>query len=136
VRAAVNRHFVTDGSAKSTFAHAVDLKGRRVLEDDPESSALWLPMWEAVDRTDSIYRRTAKRVGTPRTHLVQEIAGLLGPDAQAAVAWLRRAPLDLGYAASGVDEEGRAVSGGGDAALSGLLAYTAWYAVHVTGLHE
>jgi hypothetical protein len=134
VRAALRRHFVADGTSKSTFAYAVDLRGNVVLDDDPASSALWLPFWEAVERTDSVYRRTAKRIGAPRTHLVQEVARLLGPDAPDALAWLRRAQLDLGFAAEIVDAEGRAVSGGGDAALSGLLAYTAWYAVHVAGM--
>jgi len=135
VRAALRRHFVADG-AKGSFAHAVDLKGNSVLDDDPESSALWLPLWDAVDRNDSVYRRTAKRIGAPHRHLVQEVARLLGPDASAAVNWLRRASLDLGFAASSVDDEGNATGGGGDASLSGLVAYTAWYAAHVTGLHE
>jgi len=134
VRAAIRRHFVTPAGAQGSFAHAVDLKGQAVLDDEPESSALWLPLWEAIDRTDSAYRRTAKRIGAPRTHLVQEIARLFGPDGAAALDWLRRAPLDLGFAASHVREDGRAADGGGDAALSGLLAYTAWYAVHVVGI--
>jgi hypothetical protein len=33
-----------------------------------------------------------------------------------------------------VDAQGLAVGNGGDAALSGLLAYMAWYAVHVLGV--
>jgi hypothetical protein len=134
VRAAIRRHFVTGDGNKESFAHAVDLRGHVVLDDEPQSSALWLPFWEAVERTDSVYRRTAKRIGGPHAHLAQEIGRLLGPDAPAALEWLRRAPLDLGFAASGVDEDGRATSGGGDAALSGLLAYTVWYAAHVAGL--
>ena len=135
MRAAIRRNFVADAAGgQSSFAHAVDLKGAMMLEDEPESSALWLPLWETADRTDSIYRRTAKRIGAPKAHLAQEIARLLGPDAPVALDWLRKAPLDLGYAASGVDPDGRATDGGGDAALSGLLAYTAWYAVHVAGL--
>jgi hypothetical protein len=131
VRAAIRRHFVAGTAGAQGFAHAVDLKSGTVLEDEPDSSALWLPFWEAVERTDSTYRRTAKRIGAPRTHLVQEMARLLGPDANGALDWLRRAPLDLGFAAARVDEEGRGVGRGGDAALSGLLAATAWYAVHV-----
>ncbi len=133
VRAAIRRHFVPEG-VQGSFAHAVDLNGASVLDDAPESSALWLPFWDAVERTDSTYRRTAKRIGAPRAHLAQEIARLLGPDASAALTWLCKAPLDLGFAAARVDADGRGVGGGGDAALSGLLAYTAWYAVHVAGL--
>lgn len=133
VRAALRRHFVADAGGQGSYAHAVDLKGAVLLDDEPESSALWLPMWHAVERNDSAYRRTAKRIGAPRAHLAQEIGRLLGPDASAALDWLRRAPLDLGFAASRVDAEGKAVGGGGDAALSGLLAYTVWYAVHVQG---
>ncbi|HKS04738.1 MAG TPA: glycoside hydrolase family 125 protein [Gemmatimonadaceae bacterium] len=134
VRAALRRHFVTDADGKGTFAHAVDLKGRTILEDEAEASALWLPMWDAVERTDSVYRRTAKRIGAPRAHLAQETARVIGPDGISALDWLRRAPLDLGFAASAVDTDGRGVGGGGDAALSGLVAYAAWYAVHVAGV--
>jgi len=50
------------------------------------------------------------------------------------LAWLRRAPLDGGIAAEWVDEDGRAVENGGDAALAGLLAHTLWYGVHALGL--
>jgi hypothetical protein len=134
VRAAIRRHFVADDAAKGSFAAAVDLKGGYSMDDEPESSALWLPLWEAVERTDSVYRRTAKRIGAPYHHLAQELGRLLGPDAPAVLEWLRRAPLDLGYAAALVDEGGTALGGGGDAALSGLLASTLWYSVHVNGL--
>lgn len=134
VRAALRRHFVVEQQGKGAFASAVDLRGATHLADDPAASALWLPYWEAVDRGDSLYRRTVKQIGAPRQSLAQEIGRLLGPDARDVMAWLRRAPLDLGYAAAVVDADGRAVRGGGDAALSGLLAYTAWYAVHVNGL--
>ena len=47
--------------------------------------------------------------------------------------WLRRAPLDGGWAAEVVDADGRAAANGGDASLSGLLAWTAWYAVNALG---
>ncbi len=134
VRAAIRRHFVVDEGGKSSFASAVDLKGGVTLDDDPAASALWLPLWEAVERTDSVYRRTAKRIGAPYQQLPQELGRLLGPDAAAVLEWLRRAPLDLGYAATSIDETGAAVAGGGDAALSGLLASTLWYSVHVNGL--
>ena len=47
--------------------------------------------------------------------------------------WLRRAPLDGGYAAEIVTPEGQAKYNGGDASLSGLIAWTVWYAVHALG---
>jgi hypothetical protein len=134
VRAAIRRHFVLEVDGKASLAAAVDLAGRLDASDDPSASALWLPYWEAIDRTDSLYRRTVKRIGSPKQHLPQELGRLLGPDAAEVLAWLRRAPLDLGLAATDVDADGRAVGGGGDAALSGLLAYTVWYAVHVNGV--
>ena len=56
------------------------------------------------------------------------------PDASEMLEWLRRAPLDHGHAAEVVDEDGKAVSHGGDASLSGLLAYAAWYTVHAHGV--
>jgi hypothetical protein len=37
-------------------------------------------------------------------------------------------------AAENVDDTGRATANGGDAALSGLLAFTAWYAVNALGV--
>jgi hypothetical protein len=66
--------------------------------------------------------------------LAEQCARLLGPDAALVLQWLRRAPLDNGFAAEHVDAQGLAVGNGGDAALSGLLAYMAWYAVHVLGV--
>ena len=47
--------------------------------------------------------------------------------------WLRRAPLDGGCAAEFVDEDGRATANGGDASLSGLLAWSVWYAINALG---
>ena len=133
VRAALRRQFASGGEGKSTFAAATDLQGAKTLDDDPVGSALWLPLWEAVDRTDSTYRRTAKRIGAS-DRLVVQIARLFGPDAGEVLEWLRRAPLGHGLAAEVVDADGRALSHGGDAALSGLLAYAAWYCVHAHGI--
>jgi hypothetical protein len=133
VRAALRRHFASGSDAKATYVAATDLKGAKSLEDDPVGSALWLPLWEAVDRNDSHYRRTAKRIGSS-DRLVVQVARLFGPDSADQLGWLRRAPLGNGFAAEYVDEEGRAISHGGDAALSGLLAYSAWYCVHAHGV--
>ena len=134
VRAALLRHFSAERDGKPALAAAVDLKGARALDDDPIGSALWLPLYEAVERTDSTYRRTVKGLGARSPILAQQCARLLGPDAALVLQWLRRAALDNGVAAEEVDEQGRAVGNGGDAALSGLLAYTAWHAVHVLGV--
>lgn len=132
VRAALLRHFAP-GGAKSAFVAAADLGGKVSEDDDPIGSALWLPLYEAVERSDSTYRRTAKKITAPE-QLAQQLARLMGPDAGAVLEWLRRAPLSQGVAAERVDAEGRALSGGGDAALSGLLAYAAWFAVHAFGV--
>jgi len=133
VRAALRRRFSTGAEGKTTFAAASDLAGKQTLDDDPVGSALWLPLWETVERTDSVYRRTAKRIGDSE-RLVVQVARLFGPDASETLEWLRRAPLGHGLAAEYVDEEGRATSHGGDASLSGLLAYAAWYTVHAHGV--
>ena len=132
VRAALRRHFAPGGT-KSAFVAASDLGGNVSEVDDPIGSALWLPLYEAVERTDSTYRRTAKKITAP-THLAQQLARLMGPDAGDVLEWLRRAPLSLGVAAERVDAEGNATAGGGDAALAGLLAYAAWFAVHAFGV--
>ncbi|HMI54989.1 MAG TPA: hypothetical protein VK494_02255, partial [Gemmatimonadaceae bacterium] len=63
-----------------------------------------------------------------------QCARLMGPDAADVLRWLRRAPLDHGLAAEIVDADGRATANGGDATLSGLLAWSVWYAVHALGL--
>ena len=133
VRAALRRHFATEAEGKATFAASADLRGERTVDDDPVGSALWLPLWEAVERTDSTYRRTAKRIGGSE-RLVVQVARLFGPEGAQILEWLRRAPLGHGLAAELVDEEGRATSHGGDAALSGLLAFSVWYAVHAHGV--
>jgi len=132
VRASLRRHFAP-GGAKSAFVSASDLGGKVSEDDDPVGSALWLPLYEAVERSDSTYRRTAKKVTAP-VHLAQQLARLMGPDAADVLEWLRRAPLSLGVAAERVDADGNATAGGGDAAMSGLLAYATWYAVHAFGV--
>ena len=133
VRAAIRRHFAVGEMSKAVFASSVEPGGRVVHEDDPAASTLWLPLLEAIDRTDSVYRRSAKAVGDS-TSLQQQLGRLMGPDSSAVLEWLRRAPLDLGFAAEHVDASGAAVSGGADAALSGLVAYVAWFAVHAHGV--
>jgi len=139
VRAAILRQFAADRDGKAGLASAIDMKGGVTQDDDPISSALWLPLYDAVDRQDSMYRRTVRGVGTVKPNggplsLVQQCARLVGPEAGSTLAWLRRAPLDGGIAAELVDADGRAVGNGGDASLAGLLAYTVWYAVHALGV--
>lgn len=145
VRAAIRRHFAVDRGEKARLAVAVDLTGNASLEDDAVGSLLWLPLYEALDRDDSLYRRSVRALRTEggdgaegtapeASALLPQIARLLGPEAQDVLAWLRRAPLDNGIAAEFVDAEGRATSNGGDAALAGLLAHTVWYAAHALGL--
>lgn len=133
VRAALRRHFVLGRAEKTTFAAAVDLAGASSADDDATGSALWLPLYDAVERSDSTYRRTVKGGGAAPRQLAQHCARLIGPDAAATLQWLRRAPLDNGVAAEEVDDAGRASGNGGDAALSGLLAWSAWYSVHALG---
>jgi hypothetical protein len=129
VRAAIRRHFVVGGN----YVSAVDLTGGNVPDDDPSASMLWLPFFEAVSREDSTYRRTAKALKPLENHLALQCARLLGPESAAVLEWLRRAPMDSGLAAEVVDADGRAVANGGDASLSGLVAWSAWYAVHALG---
>jgi hypothetical protein len=133
IRAAINRHFVVESGGKSTYASAIDLAGATSVVDDPAASAFWLPLYEAVNRQDSTYRRTVKAIDVTPQSLTQQCARLMGPDAASVLQWLRRVPLDGGTAAEVVDEEGRAVANGGDASLSGLLAWSAWYAVNALG---
>jgi hypothetical protein len=134
VRAAIRRHFAPERDLKGRLSAAIDLAGQSSVDDEPSASALWLPLFEAIDRQDSLYRRTVKAIPTTNTMLVRQVARLLGPDAQAVLEWLRRAPLHDGVASELVDEQGVAVANGGDAALSGLLAATVWFAVHALGV--
>jgi hypothetical protein len=133
VRAAVKRHFTTEQAGKQVFAAATDLAGKFAFGDDAVGSAMWLPLYETVERHDSTYRRTVKGMSGPPEQLARECARLLGPDSSAVLQWFRRAALDGGFAAEVVTTEGQAKWNGGDAALSGLLAWTAWYAVHALG---
>jgi hypothetical protein len=135
VRAAITRHFVVEppGGGHATFVSSTDLAGTTSTDDDPSASAFWLPMYETVARQDSTYRRTVKKIDVTPRLLVQQCARLVGPDATNILQWLRRAPLDGGLAAEVVDSEGKAVANGGDASLSGLLAWAAWYAVNALG---
>lgn len=133
VRAAIRRHFVVEREGKATYAAAVDLAGGISVDDDPLGSALWLPLYDTVARQDSTYRRTVKSIGAEPRLLAQQCARLIGPEASSVLQWLRRAPLDGGIAAEEVDADGRARGNGGDAALSGLLAWSVWYAVNALG---
>ena len=134
VRAAISRHFAAQRDGRQVLATATDLAGAVTLDDDPSASALWLPLYEALERHDSAYRRTVRGLGAAPHLLVEQCARLVGPDAGEVLQWLRRAPLDHGVAAEEVDAAGRATANGGDAAVSGLLAYMVWHAVHVLGV--
>ncbi|MGH7619193.1 MAG: hypothetical protein ACREPM_18395 [Gemmatimonadaceae bacterium] len=133
VRAAITRHFVVDTGGHATFASSTDLAGTTSMEDDPSASAFWLPMYETIARQDSTYRRTVKKIDVTPTLMAQQCARLVGPDATNILQWLRRAPLDGGLAAEIVNADGQAVANGGDASLSGLLAWATWYAVNAFG---
>jgi hypothetical protein len=134
VRAAIKRHFAPERDQKGILRAAIDLVGESTREDVPGASAVWLPIYETLDRTDSLYRRTVKAIPHDRSALVREIGRLIGPESEDVLQWLRRAPLHGGLAAEIVDENGVAVTNAGDAALSGLLAWTAWFAVHALGV--
>jgi len=133
VRAAVKRHFTTDHEGRQVFASATDLAGKFAFGDDAVGSAMWLPLYDAVERHDSTYRRTVKDMTREPEQLARECARLLGPESSTVLQWFRRAALDGGHAAELVTSDGQAKANGGDAALSGLLAWTAWYAVHALG---
>lgn len=134
VRAALRRHFAVDRGGKARLASAIDLAGGVSMEDDPVGSLLWLPLYEALDREDSLYRRSVRAISNDSGALLPHLARLLGPDAPEVLIWLRRAVLDNGIAAEFVDADGKATGNGGDAALAGLLAHTLWYAAHALGL--
>jgi hypothetical protein len=136
VRAAVLRQFIDeDAGAKASLASSTDLGSRAKFSRRVTPSVYWLPYFDLLDRDDSIYRRTVKPLETIETNdLLMWCARLNGPNGPRALDWIRRAPLDGGFAAEHVDSEGRAIDNGGDAALSGLIAYTVWYAVHALGV--
>jgi hypothetical protein len=136
VRASLLRQFTLqpDGG-KATLASQSDLASKVSTEDQPSASLYWLPYYELLNRDDSLYRRTTKRIeSTGLQQLQVRCAQLIGPNGAEALEWLRRAPLDNGFAAEVVDENGKAVGNGGDAALSGLIAYLVWYSSHTLGL--
>jgi hypothetical protein len=124
VRAALQRSFTRDSGGKRVLCTALDLAGADSRTDDPVGSALWLPIYGAIDADDAVFKRTARQLAQPTDALSTILARLCGPDSVAVLEWLRRAPLDGGIAAEFVDADGRAVANGGDAALAGLLAAT------------
>jgi hypothetical protein len=129
VRAALLRHF-GDGQV---LVKSSDLRGGK--SSAPAPSMYWLPYFDLLPREDSTYRRTVKPLeASDPPEVFARIARLLGPAGSAALEWLRRAPMDNGFACEVVDDAGRAIGNGGDAALSGLLAFTAWYAVNALGV--
>jgi hypothetical protein len=135
IRASVLRHFSVEGSdGRTRFISSTDLNGLTGVGDDPAASVYWLPYFHLIGRDDSRYRRTVKQWERPTSDLLAErCARLIGPNSSQILDWLRRAPLDNGVGAEFVGEDGRAKGDGGDAALSGMIAYLAWYAVHALG---
>ena len=136
VRAALLRQFSQlDAAGRGVLIRASDLAENGGNTAGPSAALYWLPFYDLLGRDDSLYRRTVKPLETAETDaLFMWCARLLGPNGARALDWLRRAPLDGGLAAELVDTDGRATANGGDAALSGLIAYTAWYAVHALGV--
>jgi hypothetical protein len=136
VRASLLRQFtVQPDGGKAMLMSQSDLASQLSSEDLPSASLYWLPYYELLDRDDSLYRRTTKRIdSTGLQELQVRCARLIGPNGADALEWLRRAPLDNGFAAELVDDNGKAVGNGGDAALSGLIAYLVWYSSHALGL--
>ena len=136
VRAAVLRHFAgTDEGQKAVLVRSSSLTEGERNEEGASAAMYWLPYYDLLGRDDSLYRRSVKPLENAETDaLFMWCARLLGPNGSRALDWLRRAPLDGGLAAELVDAHGRATGNGGDAALSGLIAYTAWYAVHALGV--
>ena len=135
VRASLLRQLGESAGGKSTLASSSDLAGKSSAADNPSASVYWLPYFDLMSRDDSTYRRTVKPLeAAPVDRLEVRCARLLGPSGNDALDWLRRAPLDGGLAAEFVDAEGRATANGGDAALSGAIAHTVWYAVHALGV--
>ena len=136
VRAALLRQFSeTDRSGKPILVRSSDFDEGRQEVETGSAALYWLPYYDLLGRDDSLYRRTVKPLETVETDaLFMWCARLIGPNGARALEWLRRAPLDGGLAAELIDADGRAVANGGDAALSGLIAYTAWYAVNALGV--
>ncbi|WP_306518392.1 hypothetical protein [Gemmatimonas sp.] len=139
VRSALRRHFAVERGEKARLATAIDLAGGAALQDDPSGSLLWLPLYEAMDRDESLFRRTARAVKPEEdgpAALLFHVGRLLGPEGQEMLGWFRRAVLDNGITGEFVDADGRATANGGDAALAGLLAHTLWFARHALGLRD
>ena len=136
VRAALLRQFTqTDSSGKSILAQSSDFENAAQGTGVSSAALYWLPYYDLLGRDDSLYRRTIKPLENLETDaLFVWCARLVGPNGSRALEWLRRAPLNGGLAAELVEDDGRAKANGGDAALSGLIGYTAWYAVHAMGV--
>jgi hypothetical protein len=135
VRAAIQRYFCVDEKHRHPILKtALDLKGDFTLVDDPASALGWIPVYDALPRTDTSYRRTMKLLGGATDRIAALCARLLGPDGSSVLDQLRRATMDNGCAAEAIDTQGHAQGNGGDAALSGLVAYSVWYAVHALGV--
>ena len=82
---------------------------RTSIVDDPAASAFWLPLYDAVARQDSTYRRTVKAIDVDAAVARAAMRAAHGSGRGGVLQWLRRAPLDGGVAAEVVDENGRAV---------------------------
>ncbi|HYW51198.1 MAG TPA: hypothetical protein VE861_11350, partial [Gemmatimonadaceae bacterium] len=135
VRVALQRSFERTDDGKRTLCTALDLQGEASRDDDTVGSMLWLPIYGAIDSDDALFKRTARALSRPTTSLATILARLCGPESSKVLEWLRRAPLDGGVAAEYVDDDGRAIANGGDAALAGLLAATVCWLTRLDAEH-
>ena len=134
VRAAITRHFLVEEGGRSSFASAIDLAGSTSVIDDPAASALWLPLYETVARQDSNYRRTAKAIDvTPQLARATVRAAHGTGRARGAAVAPARAARRWNSPPRSSTQDGRAAGNGGDASLSGLLAWSVWYAINALG---
>jgi hypothetical protein len=133
VRAAIARHFAAQRDGRQVLANATDLpaRPRSTTTRSARRSGSRSTRRSSATTPPTAARARARR-GAALARGAVRAAGRPRRGRGAAVAPAR--PARPRVAAEEVDAAGRATANGGDAAVSGLLAYMVWYAVHVLGV--
>ena len=150
VRAAVYEHCTAEGAGGRYFVWSTDMAGGSDVYDEPPGSLLLLPYLGFCASDDPVWRNTVGMIRSPdyaysfascefaeigcahapHPWLLSVGNSLLSGEAERALDFLRRAPLDNGIICESVDEHtGECATGGHFATCAGFVCHALRYAL-------
>ena len=157
VRAAVREHCTADGAQGKYFVWSTDLAGHSDVYDEPPGSLLLLPYLGFCASDDPVWLSTVRMIRSsdyaysfadcefaeigcahaPHPWLLSVGNSLLSGEAERALDFLRRAPLDNGIICESVDEHtGECATGGHFATCAGFVCHALLHALGGVGYED